>query len=190
MEESDFNIELVIIGGSAGSLPVILSMLKNLNEPIKFAIVIVIHRKASGLNILPTLLEQVSVIKVTEIDDKAEIENNNIYLAPADFHLLFDDKQTMSLDRSEKLNYSRPSIDVSFSSAGDIFGHNLLAILLSGANSDGVEGLKHIERMGGQIWIQDPETAEVNYMPKMAMEIIKYDEIITPENLSIKLNKL
>ncbi|PZU87320.1 MAG: chemotaxis protein CheB [Chryseobacterium sp.] len=190
MKKSDFNIELVIIGGSAGSLSVILSMLKNLNEPIKFAIVIVIHRKASGLNILPTLLEQVSPVRVTEIEDKTDIENNNIYLAPADFHLLFDDKKTMSLDRSEKLNYSRPSIDVSFNSAGEIFGENLLAILLSGANSDGVEGLKYIERMGGQIWIQDPKTAEVDYMPKMAMEIINYDGIITPENLPIKLNEL
>ncbi|WP_312765544.1 chemotaxis protein CheB [Epilithonimonas sp.] len=190
MEESGFNIELVIIGGSAGSLPVILNMLKNLNEPIKFAIVIVIHRKASGLNILPALLQQVSDIRVTEIDDKAEIENNNIYLAPADFHLFFDDKKTMSLDRSEKLNFSRPSIDVSFNSAGEIFGENLLAILLSGANSDGVQGLKFIKKMGGRIWIQDPETAEVNYMPKMAMEIIKYDEIITPEDLPIKLNRL
>ncbi len=60
MEQSDVKIELVIIGGSAGSLPVILTMLKNLDESIKFAIVIVIHRKASALNILPTLLEQVS----------------------------------------------------------------------------------------------------------------------------------
>lgn len=190
MEQSDVKIELVIIGGSAGSLPVILTMLKNLDESIKFAIVIVIHRKASALNILPTLLEQVSHIPVTEIEDKTEIESNNIYLAPADFHVLFDDKKIMSLDRSEKLNFSRPSVDISFGSAGEVFRENLLAILLSGANSDGVEGMKLIKKMNGKIWIQDPDTAEVSYMPMMAAKKVNFDQLITPENLPTKLNKL
>lgn len=182
--------KLVIIGGSAGSLSVILSFLKNLNNTLGLSIVIVVHRKASTNNILPTLLQQVSTIPLLEIDDKMELEDNHIYLAPADFHLLFEDGRVMSLDRSEKFNYSRPSIDVTFRSAAEIFQNNLTGILLSGANADGVEGLMYIKRYGGKVWIQDPQTAEVDFMPRMAMDTVDYDFIVTPEELAERINQL
>jgi two-component system chemotaxis response regulator CheB len=61
----------------------------------------------------------------------------------------------MSLDSSEKMNYSRPSIDVTFRSAAEIYGENVIGVLLSGANADGVEGLSYIksikERSGFRI---------------------------------------
>lgn len=182
--------ELIVIGGSAGSLQVILEMIKNLNNGLHFAILLVIHRKAHSTNILQALLQQFSTIEVIEIEDKAEIEANKIYIAPADYHLLFENKKTMSLDSSEKMNYSRPSIDVTFKSAAEIYGKNMIGVLLSGANADGVEGLCYIKKNEGTVWIQDPETAEVDYMPKHAVEEINYDLLIKPDNLAKYINQL
>jgi two-component system chemotaxis response regulator CheB len=88
------------------------------------------------------------------------------------------------------MNYSRPSIDVTFRSAAEIYGEHMVGILLSGANADGVEGLCYIQKNNGQVWIQDPETAEVEYMPKHAVEEIDYDLIITPDNLADYINQL
>lgn len=190
METKNTNIELIIIGGSAGSLQVILGMIKNINDKLHFAIVLVVHRKAHSTNILQTLLQQFSPMEVIEIEDKTEIQNNKLYIAPPDYHLLFEDKKMMSLDSSEKMNYSRPSIDVTFKSAAEIYGESMIGILLSGANADGVEGLSYIKKNNGKVWIQDPETAEVDYMPQHAVDEIDYDLIIKPSNLANYINQL
>ena len=88
------------------------------------------------------------------------------------------------------MNYSRPSIDVIFRSASEIFGEGVVGVLLSGANADGVEGLNYIKKNKGKVWIQDPETAEVNYMPMQAKLNVDYDLITTPENLAKYINQL
>ncbi len=184
------NIELIIIGGSAGSLQVIIEMIKKLNDTLTVPMVLVLHRKAQSGNILQTLLQQFTRIPVVEIEDKTEVRENTIYIVPADYHVLFENRKNMSLDSSEKMNYSRPSIDVSFRSAAEIYGENMIAVLLSGANADGVEGLSHIKRNNGKVWIQDPETAEVYYMPRHAKEEIDYDLIIKPADLADYINRL
>ncbi|MDR6157565.1 MULTISPECIES: chemotaxis protein CheB [Chryseobacterium] len=190
LNKEKIKTELVIIGGSAGSLKVILEMIKHLDDHIAVPVLLVLHRKAHSTNILQALLQQLSSLDVVEIDDKTEIENNKIYITPADYHLLFEDKKVMSLDSSEKMNYSRPSIDVTFKSAAEIYGESLIGVLLSGANADGVEGLSYIKKNNGKVWIQDPETAEVDYMPRHAVEAVEYDKIIQPEDLAKYINQL
>ena len=107
MMTSEINpTELIVIGGSAGSLQVIMELIKNLNENLKVPILIVVHRKAYSTSILPTLLHQFTKMKVEAIEDKTEILSNRIYIVPADYHLLFESKNTVSLDGSEKMNYS------------------------------------------------------------------------------------
>lgn len=188
--ESKDTIELIVIGGSAGSLQVIIEMIKNLDETVNIPVVLVIHRKAQSGDILRTLLEQFTRKPVVEVEDKTEIQNRTIYIVPSDYHLLFENKKYMSLDSSEKMNYSRPSIDVTFRSAAEVYGKNMIGILLSGANADGAEGLSYIKKYKGKVWIQDPETAEVDYMPKHAMEEIDYDLIIKPNSLANYINQL
>lgn len=190
MMKSEMNIELIVIGGSAGSLQVIIEMIKKLDDRLNIPIVVVVHRKAQSGDILRTLLQQFIRIPVVEVEDKTEINNRTLYIVPADYHLLFENKKNMSLDSSEKMNYSRPSIDVTFRSAAEIYGEHMIGILLSGANADGVEGLSYIKKYNGQVWIQDPETAEVEYMPRHAVEEIDYDLIIRPDNLADYINQL
>lgn len=182
--------ELIIIGGSAGSLQVIIEMVKNLDDTLNIPVLLVVHRKAHATNILQTLLQQFTSLPVIEVEDKTELKDGSIYIVPADYHLLFENKKNMSLDSSEKMNYSRPSIDVTFKSAAEIYGEKLIGILLSGANADGVEGLAYIKKNNGLVWIQDPETAEVDYMPRHAVEEINYDLIIKPSNLANLINQL
>jgi two-component system chemotaxis response regulator CheB len=185
--------EIVVIGGSAGSLQVILDLLKKLNENLSFPIIIVVHRKANSSNVLPILLQQYTEKTVLEAEDKTELQPNHVYVVPADYHLLFEDKNIVSLDSSEKINYSRPSIDVTFRMVAEIFRDKAVAVLLSGANADGVEGLQYILRNGGKVWIQDPKTAEVDYMPQQALKALKKYMVITPQNLAeniIQLEKM
>jgi two-component system, chemotaxis family, protein-glutamate methylesterase/glutaminase len=177
--------ELLLIGGSAGSLDVLINLLPSLDQKLEFAIVIVLHRKA-GESLLVDLLSDKTKWLVKEAEDKESIERRTIYVAPPDYHLLIEKDKTFSLDFSEKVHFSRPAIDVSFETAAEAYGPALMALLLSGANADGAEGLRHIKQNGGMTIVQDPKEASVSYMPQQAIELTKVDYIApTPKIINI-----
>ncbi|RRN77693.1 chemotaxis protein CheB [Pseudoxanthomonas sp. SGD-10] len=182
--------EILLIGGSAGSLKVLLEVFPDLSQDILFPIIIILHRKPHPDAILNKLLENYTQLPVFEAEDKMTIENGCVYVVPPDYHLLFEDKKTVSLDSSEKLNYSRPSIDVTFKSAAEVFKENAVALLLSGANADGVMGLKYIKRNNGTTLVQDPETSDVEYMPRQAILHATIDSILKPSQIAGFINQL
>lgn len=170
--------KVVLIGGSAGSLEVLLQLVPKLRKKIPFALVIILHRKYTDDNMLEELLAMKTAIPLQEVEDKAPLREGFLHIAPADYHLLFENNGLLSLDTSEKINYSRPSIDVSFESAAEVYQDGVTAILLSGANADGTNGLKTVQQNGGTAIIQDPETAEMPYMPQNALENMTPDYVM------------
>lgn len=182
--------KVVMVGGSTGSIEVLLQLLPALQPPIAFALVIVLHRKNTADSTLASLLALKTTIPLKEVDDKDVLLPGHIYLAPADYHLLLEQDGTFSLDDSEKVNYSRPSIDVSFESAADVLGAALTGVLLSGANADGTNGMKAIKRNGGQIVAQQPETAQVGFMPQQAILSAHPDYILDIPGMIALLNGL
>jgi two-component system chemotaxis response regulator CheB len=161
--------KVLIIGGSAGSLEVLMDLLPQLDFIPTFAIVLVLHRKSTEDSTLEELISFKTSIPVADVEDKTPLRPGLIYIAPSDYHLLFESNDVLSLDTSEKINYSRPSIDVSFESAAEVYGAALVGILLSGANADGTEGLLAIKNAGGAIVVQVPETAQMPFMPMNAL---------------------
>lgn len=182
--------EILLIGGSAGSISVLLRILPHLNDHLSFPIIVVVHRQAHPESILEGLLGVRSRLPVEEAYDKMTLKASYIYLVPADYHLLFENKQMVSLDCSEKVNYSRPSIDVTFQSAAQIFMEHTVALLLSGANTDGLEGLRYIGQQQGTMLVQDPETAEIPYMPQQALFNLRVDAVLKPEEMASFINQL
>jgi len=182
--------EAFIIGGSAGSLDVLLKVLPLINVAIKFPIVIVIHRKHGTDSLLPDLLSSRTKLRVKEVDEKEALTAGTIYIAPSDYHLLIEQDRTFSLDYSEKINYSRPSIDVTFQTAAEVYKEKLACLLLSGSNSDGVNGLKSVKIWGGTALIQDPKTAQVAYMPAQAQANVKIDNVLSIEDIAEFINLL
>ena len=171
-------VELLVIGGSAGSLEVILKALKHLNKGLPFAIIIVLHRKPSNDSTLIDLLSSKTKATVIEANEKEPINPGCIYIAPADYHLLIENDRTLSLDYSEKINFSRPCIDITFQTAAEVYKSSLACLLLSGANADGVEGLELVKTMNGLTAVQNPKTAEVSFMPQKALDKINVDYIV------------
>lgn len=174
MEENALknNCEILLIGGSAGSLEVLMEILPNLKSISNYAIVIILHRKSAEDSTLEDLIAMKTKIPVIKVEDKVLLKSGNIYIAPSDYHLLFEKTRILSLDVSEKVNYSRPSIDVSFESASIVFGNKCIAILLSGANADGTQGLKAIQNAGGIVIIQNPNNAIMPFMPQSALSTL------------------
>lgn len=175
--------KLLVIGGSAGSLAFVLKLVPFLKTIFDVGVIIVFHRKLADNSPLIEIISSRTSYKVVEAEDKDAVEPGTIYLAPPDFHLLIERDKTITLDVSERVNYSRPSIDVTFASAADIYGEALICVLLSGANIDGVAGLAEAKAAGALVVVQDPETAEVPYMPTQALEKVEVDLLLTEENL-------
>ena len=115
-EDAIIKYKMLAIGGSAGSLDVILKIVAALPFVSHLATVIIVHRKNDGESILTYLLSTRTKLAVKEIEDKEAIKGGTIYIAPADYHLLIENEKMFSLDASEKIHHSRPSIDVSFES--------------------------------------------------------------------------
>ncbi|GAB4024359.1 chemotaxis protein CheB [Spirosoma koreense] len=181
---------LVVIGGSTGSIDVLMQVLPALPVPLSFSLVIVVHRKNTSDSALADLLALKTALPLKEIDDKDSIVPGTIYLAPADYHVLLEQDATFSLDDSEKVNYSRPSIDVTFESAAEVYGPTMVGILLSGANADGTNGLIAIKQAGGRTAVQNPETAMVAYMPQQAIQHAPIDWVLDVAELIQTLQRL
>ncbi|HEX8060100.1 MAG TPA: chemotaxis protein CheB [Cyclobacteriaceae bacterium] len=182
--------KVVVIGGSAGALSVVLQVIQRLDVNMNLAGLVVLHRKPSDENVLADVLSARTSYEVREIEDKDELSAGVIYVAPADYHVLVESDGSLTLDDSEKVNFSRPSIDVSFESAADAYGSSLVGVLLSGANADGVAGLERIKARGGKVVIQDPAAAEFSYMPKLATERMIPDLLLTEKNIDILVDLL
>jgi two-component system chemotaxis response regulator CheB len=129
--------EFIILGGSAGSFQVIFGIIKKLPANFDVPILIVMHRGKDKNTHVEEVIAQQSKVKVQEVKDKERIINGTVYLAPPDYHVLIEPEKIFSLDNSEPVLFSRPSIDVSMQSAAEVYKKKLLAILFSGANSDG-----------------------------------------------------
>jgi len=184
------NCDALLIGGSAGSLDVLIKVLPSIAIDITFPIIIVLHRKKGTDSLLSDLLSSKTKLIVKEVEEKENILPRTIYIVPSDYHLLIEKDFTFSLDYSEKVNYSRPSIDVTFQSAAEVYKDKLVCLLLSGSNADGVNGLITVKEFGGEIVVQDPKTAQVDYMPGQAILRANVDEVLEIEQMADYINNL
>ncbi len=176
--------ELVVIGGSAGSLSVVLNILPLLKKEMNICVIVIFHRKSTEDTGLLEMFSHRTEFEVRDVGDKDELTPGVLYLAPADYHVLIEKDKTLTLDDSEKINYSRPSIDVTFECAAEVYREKLLCVLLSGANADGVNGLITAKKHNAYIVVQDPKTAEVPFMPQSAVDQAEVDLLLNEETLS------
>jgi two-component system chemotaxis response regulator CheB len=182
--------KILAVGGSAGSLDAVLKIVTALPANTHLSMVIIVHRKSDGESILTDLLSTRTNLNVKEIEDKEPIMPATVYIAPADYHLLIENEDLFSLDLSEKIHYSRPSIDVGFESIAQVFGKAAIGILLSGANADGAEGLNQIKQAGGFTIVQDPKSADVAFMPQQALEIMQPDKVLSSSDIATFIKDL
>lgn len=163
--------EILLLGGSAGSFNLIFQIVKNFDPNLNKSVIIIIHRKRNFFSDIEKLFSENSRISFREINDKELIRTNTVYIAPPNYHTLIEKEKCFGLDVSEDVWYSRPSIDVTFESAAEVYKGNCTAILFSGANQDGAQGLLKMREYGSLTIVQDPFDAEMSQMPDAAIEI-------------------
>jgi two-component system, chemotaxis family, protein-glutamate methylesterase/glutaminase len=182
--------EAAVIGVSAGGMHALKTILPELPATFPVPIAIVQHLNAGSDSYLVEYLNNLSAITIKEAEDKEKLCPGTAYLAPAGYHLLVEPDGSFSLSVDEKVNFSRPSIDLLFESAAEAFGQALIGIVLTGANADGALGLRAIKQHGGLVIVQNPETAEAPYMPRAALKAAPVDHIENLEDIASLLQRL
>lgn len=184
------DIEAIVIGASAGGVDAMALLFESLPAAFVPAILVVLHIRADKQSLLAELYRPRCRLPVREALDKERVEGGTVYLAPPDYHLLVEREKTISLSRDAPVVFSRPSIDVLFESAALAYRERLLGIVLSGANSDGAEGLAAIRAAGGRAWVQDPAEAWAKAMPAAAIARAGADLILPVRDMGERLAQL
>lgn len=163
-------IEAIVIGASAGGVEALGLILPSLPAKFRPAVLIVLHLPRERPSLLVEIYEKRCALPIREADDKEPIEPGTIYFAPPDYHMLVERNRQIALSTEEPVHFSRPSVDVLFESAADVFGSRLLGVILTGANEDGAAGLHAIHRAGGVTVVQQPDSAKVPLMVVSALQ--------------------
>lgn len=169
-----------MVGGSAGSFEPFAHLIKAVSGKEMPPVVVVFHLMRNVENRVVDLLRfKTGNAQIAEAEEKEFLKPGWVYVAPANYHLLIEEDRTFCLDSSDPVYFSRPSIDVTFESAAQVYGAGVVGILLSGSNGDGTYGMQCIERRGGVPLVQDPEEAEFKTMPLSCIQHLAHPRIYT-----------
>ncbi|HZL10655.1 MAG TPA: chemotaxis protein CheB [Prolixibacteraceae bacterium] len=180
----------IVIGTSYGGLEALKLILPEFEEGFPLPVIVVLHIGEHNNDVFINHMNAICKLVVKEAESNELILPGTIYFAPPNYHLMIEDNYTFSLSIAEKINFSRPSIDILFESAAWVYTNSLIGVILTGANPDGANGLKIIGELGGKTIIQNPCSAISPAMPRAALKIAKPEINLTLEDIAGKLIEL
>ena len=186
----DRKFDAIVIGSSTGGLHALRRVLSVLPSDFSVPIGIVQHREAGSEDLLAGLLDSRCALDVVCAVDKQEFNAGIVCIAPANYHMLIEDKCTLALSVDARVNFARPAIDVLFETAAHIFSNRLIGVVLTGASNDGSLGLKAVRGNGGYAIVQNPLEAKSSMMPDSAIKTAGADEILKLDDIGIRLTEL
>lgn len=183
-------VDAVVIGTSAGGVDVLSRLLPALPAGLRAPVFVVIHLPRERPSLLVDIFTPKCAVDVREAQDKEPVVPGTVYFAPPDYHLLLDEGPCLALSTDDLVHFSRPSIDVLFESAADLYGDRLLGIILTGASQDGSAGLEAVHRNGGMTIVQRPDSAQSPLMAEAAMKRSPVDGVLSVEEIADLLHTL
>jgi len=179
---------IVVVGASLGGLDALRTVLSGLAKPFPLPIAIVQHRGKENPGLLAKMLQKNTALIVTDAEHGDILTAATVYVAPADYHLMVEsDRCALSLEAP--VQHARPAIDVLFESAADAYGADVIAVVLTGNNSDGAYGACRVKAAGGMVLVQDPDDCEAPMMPRTTMTAVEVDHVLKLEQISPFLMK-
>jgi two-component system, chemotaxis family, protein-glutamate methylesterase/glutaminase len=176
--------DLIVIASSAGGIEPLLQILSGFPHDFPAAIIAVQHLHPDHKSYLSAIAARRTALKVKQAEDRDTICPGWVYIAPPDYHLVVTEGARLALSHAERKNYVRPSADLLFESAAQVYKERLIAVILSGSGKDGKEGMVVVKQMGGFNIVQDRSTAAYFEMPQAAISTGKVDLILPVEEIT------
>jgi two-component system, chemotaxis family, protein-glutamate methylesterase/glutaminase len=171
-------VDAIAIGASTGGIEALVRVLPALPADTRASVFVVVHLPRERASLLTEIFAPRCRLPVRDVHDKDPISAGTIYFAPPDYHLLVDDGPQLALSMDEPVEFSRPSVSVLFETAAAVYRERLLALVLTGAGSDGASGMHAVKRAGGVTVVQQPASARMPQMPEAALGRICADYIL------------
>lgn len=167
----------VIIGSSTGGPAALSQVLADLPPDLARPVVIVQHMPAGFTASLAKRLDRLSPLTVREAIDFQQPRPGEAWVAPGGVHLVFDRHGRMRFSRTEPHLGMRPAVDLTLESAVEVWGGDVVAVILTGMGVDGARGARKLKRAGGKVVAQDEATSVVYGMPRAVAEMGLTDHI-------------
>jgi two-component system chemotaxis response regulator CheB len=163
------SFDIVAIGASLGGVEALITLLGGLPGDFPAPLVITQHLYP-GFSNLAEILNRAAPLPVKWAEHAAPLCPSTVYVAQPGQHLLVNRQERLVLSGHEKVNHSRPSVDVLFQSVAEVFGARAIGVILTGMLFDGAKGTGAIQAAGGEVIVQDPQDAFASGMPKAALK--------------------
>ena len=162
--------KVIAIASSKGGIKALETILNELPANFSASIIIVQHLSANFKSYLSDILNGKTSLKVQRAEEGYILAPGAVYVAPPDHHVIVNQDGSISLSHAEKEHFVRPSAEYTFKSLAENYRQKAIAIVLTGYDSDGSEGVREIKAMGGKVIAQDKETSQVFGMPQSAIK--------------------
>ncbi len=190
-DESAETENILLIGSSSGGPQTLAELIPNIPGDIPAGILIVQHMPPIFTKSLADRLNKISEVPVKEAKDGDEIIAGEALLAPGDFHMTVYEKMInnkikryVSLNKDERIHGVRPAVDITFSSAANVFGPNTVGVILTGMGMDGANSMGLIKAKGGHTIAQNKETSIIFGMPDAAIKLGVVDKILPLDKIA------
>ncbi len=174
-------VQAVVIGVSSGGPNSLDAVLPALPADFPVPIVIVQHMPALFTRLLADRLSAKSLVEVMEAANGTSLAPGTVWIAPGGLHTIVRRRgTTVLLDTNDDppVNSCRPSVDLLFESAANVYGAGTLGVVLTGMGQDGLQGCNRIRQAGGQILTQDEQSSVVWGMPGHVTRAGLADEVL------------
>ena len=177
---------VVGIGASAGGIRALREFFDGVTEDSGMAYVVILHLSPQHQSNLPELLQNRTMLPVTQVNEPVKVEPNHVYVIPPQKYLIMSDG-IIRLTEPERLHGHPTSIDLFFRTLADTYGKDAVAVMLSGIGADGTVGIGRIKEQGGFAIAQDPNEAEYDNMPRSAIDAGLVDIVLPVSEMPAKL---
>jgi two-component system, chemotaxis family, protein-glutamate methylesterase/glutaminase len=181
---------LVVLAASAGGIKAVSEILSNLPANFATPIVVVQHLSPHNPSWLAEILNRRTALFVKQAAALDLLTAGVVYVAPPNYHLVVNLDLTLSLSSADKVRYVRPAANILFESAAEIFQERVIAVVLTGMNGDGGDGVVAVKKAGGKVIAQDQGTSEFFSMPSTAIQTGCVDYILPLPEIAPTLLKL
>ncbi len=162
--ESEALFQLVVVGSSAGGIEALSKLVASLPNPFQVPLVIAQHLDPKRLSHLAEILRRHTSLSVVSVDVQELLKPGTIYVVPSNHHVEITDHDVTLLPDGD--GRPTPSVNLLLSSAAEVYGEKLIAVILTGTGTDGTAGARIVHEREGTVIIQNPATAAYPGMPQ------------------------
>lgn len=173
--------KIVVIGASTGGPKAVLEVMQRISYSLPVAFLIVQHMPFGFTANFAERISWQSGIITKEAEDGDILAANKAFVAPGGSHMVLENYQgqiKIKIKQGEEVNFVKPSVDITMFSAAEIFGENVIGVILTGMGKDGLEGARMVKEKGGTVIVQDEKTSVVWGMPGAVSKAGLTDKIL------------